>query len=185
MIQGVWGWKGFMFWERAVPSLSQHLGVQCGWTGISWRSYTVLNGNKWKFENKPSQSWDFLAFYAHTRVGGCPIPGSVSGQVGWGSDGVNSTPAMGRWIWNEMIFNTPSNTNHSIIPRFCSKGEHELLNWDNPEINGNRTVLQSHGRGTWVDEHPFFFSIPVHPIMLLGLSFNHWEPAPDFGIRTK
>jgi len=50
------------------------------------------------------------------RSCGCPLPGSIQGQVGWGSEQpglVEGVPAQGGW--NQMIFKVPSNPNHSMI----------------------------------------------------------------------
>jgi len=52
------------------------------------------------------------------RSCGCPLPGSVQGQVGWSSEHpglVEGVPAHGRGVWNQMIFKVPSNPNHSVI----------------------------------------------------------------------
>ena len=56
------------------------------------------------------------------RSCGCPIPGGVQGQVGWGPGlpglvlnvGVGG-PACGREGWRFMIPEVPSNPSHSVI----------------------------------------------------------------------
>ena len=53
------------------------------------------------------------------RSCGCPIPGSVPGQVGWGLEHpglVESVPAAGDGSW--MLFQILSNPNHSVV--LCS-----------------------------------------------------------------
>jgi len=59
---------------------------------------------------------------AAQRGCGCPIPGGVKDQVGWGpgqpglgSDLKVGGPACGRGGWNLMMFRVPSNPSHSMI----------------------------------------------------------------------
>ena len=56
---------------------------------------------------------------------GCPIPGSVQSQVGWGPGQPGlvlnvevGSPACGGAGWSFMIFEVPSNPHRSMIPRF-------------------------------------------------------------------
>jgi len=58
---------------------------------------------------------------AAQRGRGCPIPGGVEGQVGWGPgqpalvlDVEVGGSACGR-VWSLMILEAPSNTGHSVI----------------------------------------------------------------------
>jgi len=49
---------------------------------------------------------------------GCPLTGSVQGQVGQGfeqPDLVESILAHGSGGWNQMVFKVPLNTNHPMI----------------------------------------------------------------------
>jgi len=55
------------------------------------------------------------------RSCGCPLPGSVQGQSGWGFEQpalVEGVPAHGRGGWNWTIFKVPSNLNQSMILLF-------------------------------------------------------------------
>lgn len=49
---------------------------------------------------------------------GCPIPGILQGQTGWGpeQDGLEEdVPAFGGGGWNLIIFTVPSSLSHSMI----------------------------------------------------------------------
>jgi len=59
---------------------------------------------------------------AAQRGCGCPIPGGVQGQVGWGpgQPAVELNvefggPACGRGFWSFVILEVPSNPGHSVI----------------------------------------------------------------------
>ena len=59
---------------------------------------------------------------AAQRGCGCPIPGGVQGQVGWGPgqpglvlDMEVGSPACNREGWSSMIPEVPSNLGHSVI----------------------------------------------------------------------
>jgi len=69
----------------------------------------------WNFLN--NDGGEALAQVAQ-RSCGCPLAGSVQGQVRWGFEQpglVEGVPAHGRGGWNSMIFKVPSNPNHSMI----------------------------------------------------------------------
>lgn len=49
---------------------------------------------------------------------GCPIPGILQGQAGWGpeyDDLEEHVPACDEGDWNLMIFTAPSSLSHSVI----------------------------------------------------------------------
>ena len=52
---------------------------------------------------------------AAQRSHGCPVPGGVEGHVGWGSGQPDLVPDLVQQDW--MIFDLPSNPNHSMILR--------------------------------------------------------------------
>ena len=68
------------------------------------RSFILLRG------------WYALA-QAAQRSCGCPIPGGIQGQVGWGfgqPDLLGGSPAH-EGGWNQMTFKDPSNPKYSMI----------------------------------------------------------------------
>ena len=72
---------------------------------------------RYEEEILPLEGGETLAQVAQ-RSCGCPLPGSVQGQVGWSSEQpglVEDVPAQGKEGWNRMIFKVPSNPNHSMI----------------------------------------------------------------------
>lgn len=114
-----------MFCERAVPACHSILVFSGAHSGIFFGAPTLPLKEISGILKKPHHYCDTSLHFMHIHVVvAAPSLEVIRARL----DAVNSSPAQGRWIWGERIFNVPSNPNYSIIPRFCSKGEHESLN---------------------------------------------------------
>lgn len=185
MIHGSGFGEGCALWEGCAQPVPAFVFSGAGSWHLFWRLYTALNGNKWMFENKPCQLWEFLVFHAHSGVCGCPISAGVQGQAGWGTAPLARTGGFGMRL---SLTSLPTPTTPSF-PDSAQKVDMNPLTESTQEQLALKPCWNPWNRhqrwfSRWA-QHPLLFSIPEHSIMLLGLSFNHWEPAPDFGIRTK